>query len=43
MKMHSKALLLAGLYCAASISTAARAQEVADHPRVNEVNQRIQS
>jgi hypothetical protein len=41
MKMHSKALLLAGLYCAASISTAARAQEVADHPRVNEVNQRL--
>src|SRR5580704_6235512 len=39
MKINSKALTLAGLCCAAWVSTAAMAQEVPDHPRVNEVNQ----
>src|SRR5580698_9828480 len=41
MNTQSKALLLAGLCCAGLISTSAVAQEVPDHPRVNEVNQRL--
>lgn len=41
MKINSKALTLAGLCCAAWVSTGALAQEVPDHPRVNEVNQRL--
>jgi hypothetical protein len=41
MKIHNKALVLAGLCCAALASGAAGAQEVPDHPRVNEVNQRL--
>jgi hypothetical protein len=41
MKIQSKALVLAGLCCTAWVSTAALAQEVPDHPRVNEVNQRL--
>jgi hypothetical protein len=41
MKIQSKALLLASLCCAALAATAAKAQEVPGHPRVNEVNQRL--
>jgi hypothetical protein len=41
MKFQSKALMLAGLCCAGLISTGAVAQDVPDHPRVNEVNQRL--
>ena len=41
MKFQSKSLMLAGLCCAALVSTASMAQEVPDHPRVNEVNQRL--
>src|ERR1700749_4803313 len=41
MNTQSKSLLLAGLCCAGFISTNAVAQEVPDHPRVNEVNQRL--
>ena len=41
MKIQSKALFLAGLCCAAFVSASAMAQEVPDHPRVNEVNQRL--
>jgi hypothetical protein len=41
MKIQSKALMLAGICCAAFVSAAAVAQEVPDHPRVNEVNQRL--
>jgi hypothetical protein len=41
MKIHSKAILLTGLCCAAIVSGEAMAQEVPDHPRVNEVNQRL--
>jgi hypothetical protein len=41
MKIRSNALMLAGLCCAALITTVAGAQEVPGHPRVNEVNQRL--
>src|ERR1700761_3100640 len=41
MKIQSKALVLAGLCCAAFVSASAMAQDVPDHPRVNEVNQRL--
>ena len=41
MKILSTALILAGLCGAGLASTAAMAQEVPDHPRVNEVNQRL--
>src|SRR6201996_6302803 len=41
MKIRSKALMLGGLCCAALFSATAGAQEVPDHPRVNEVNQRL--
>ena len=41
MKIQPKALILAGLCCASLASTAVMAQEVPDHPRVNEVNQRL--
>ena len=41
MKILSTALILAGLCGASLASTAAMAQEVPDHPRVNEVNQRL--
>lgn len=41
MKINSKALVLAGLCCAGLASGSVMAQEVPDHPRVNEVNQRL--
>ena len=41
MKIQSKGLILAGLCCASLASTAVMAQEVPGHPRVNEVNQRL--
>ena len=41
MKITSKAFVLAGLCCAGLASAAAMAQDVPDHPRVNEVNQRL--
>jgi hypothetical protein len=41
MKIQSKALLLTALGCSGLASAVAIAQEVPDHPRVNEVNQRL--
>jgi len=41
MKIKSKALILAGLCSAALGTSMAMAQTVPDHPRVNEVNQRL--
>jgi hypothetical protein len=41
MKIKSKTLILAGLCSAALGSSMAMAQTVPDHPRVNEVNQRL--
>jgi hypothetical protein len=41
MIIKSKALILASLCCAALGSAAANAQTVPDHPRENEVNQRL--
>jgi len=41
MKIPSKVLMLMGLCCAGLASTGAMAQDVPDHPRVNEVNQRL--
>ncbi len=41
MNINSKALLLAGLCGLGLGSSAAMAQTVPDHPRVNEVNQRL--
>lgn len=41
MILKSNALILAGLCCAAFGSSLAMAQTVPDHPRVNEVNQRL--
>jgi hypothetical protein len=41
MLIKSKALLLAGLYSATLGSSLTMAQTVPDHPRVNEVNQRL--
>jgi hypothetical protein len=41
MIIKSKALVLASLFCTALGSSLALAQTVPDHPRVNEVNQRL--
>ena len=41
MIVKSKSLVLASLYCAVLGSSLAMAQTVPDHPRVNEVNQRL--
>lgn len=41
MNVQSKVLIFAGLCCAVLGSSAAIAQTVPDHPRVNEVNQRL--
>jgi hypothetical protein len=41
MKFKSKALILAGMCCMVLGSSLAMAQTVPDHPRVNEVNQRL--
>jgi hypothetical protein len=41
MKINRKSIVLAGLCCAGLASATAMAQEVPDHPRVNEVNQRL--
>lgn len=41
MKIKSLALITAGAFCAILSSTLAVAQDVPDHPRVNEVNQRL--
>jgi hypothetical protein len=41
MILKSKAPILAGLCCAAFGSSSVIAQTVPDHPRVNEVNQRL--
>ena len=39
--INSKVLIFASLFCAVSGSSMAMAQTVPDHPRVNEVNQRL--
>lgn len=41
MLIKSQALIFAGLCCAVLVSPLAMAQTVPDHPRVNEVNQRL--
>ena len=41
MKFKSKALTFAGMCCMVLGSSLAMAQTVPDHPRVNEVNQRL--
>jgi len=41
MKFKSKVLILAGMCCMVLGSSLATAQTVPDHPRVNEVNQRL--
>jgi hypothetical protein len=41
MKINSKMLILTGLCCTALGSSLSMAQTVPDHPRVNEVNQRL--
>ncbi len=41
MKIKSITLITAGAFCAILSSAVAVAQDVPDHPRVNEVNQRL--